>query len=189
MIIDYELKHGTVNIIGKGPSQSLIVDSVEGQEVWSVNDHLLPATTLHWDIHPQWSDKRIAHFNLQTPWCGYPPVVISPNMKKMIPNGIVFRREEVKEVFKREYLSNATCYQLCAAIHLGAKVITLFGHDMTGDRDTVRWEQPCMEYWIGVAEAKEIKVIIPEESNLMRTNPGGHEPYPFYMRHQLGMQP
>lgn len=78
------------------------------------------------------------------------------------------------------YWNSSIAYALAMAIHEGATEIGIFGVDMKGD-DEYGYQRPNLEYLIGLAIGKGIKVYIPDESPLCKFQPTGikffdHEP-------------
>lgn len=71
-----------------------------------------------------------------------------------------------------EYWNSSIAYAMALAIHEGAKEIGVFGVDMSGD-DEYGYQKPNMEYLIGLAIGRGIKVHIPEASPLLKFNPVG----------------
>lgn len=65
------------------------------------------------------------------------------------------------------YWCSSIAYAMALAIHEGAEEIGLYGIDMRG---TEEWgyQKPNMEYLIGLARGKGIKVHIPEQSPLVK---------------------
>ena len=184
-MINYTLKTKTIHIIGNGITQAAGMEFISvDDDVWTLNTYILPVTTLHWDIHPAWSIGRLTRFHKMSPWCGNPPFVVHPNNIDKIGDATVFDLNLCKEFFGvgYPYLSNGVCYQLAAGIYLGAEKIYLWGIDQTQDRVEAEWERPCIEFYIGFAQAKGINVAIPSQSFLLRTFQGGREHYPFFRR-------
>lgn len=70
------------------------------------------------------------------------------------------------------YWNSSIAYAMALAIHEGAEEIGLWGVDMKGD-DEYGYQKPNMEYLIGLARGKGIKVHIPKESPLLKFNPTG----------------
>lgn len=70
----------------------------------------------------------------------------------------------------RPYFNNTTPYAIALAIHEGAKEIALFGMDYTyANRGHAEEGRACVEYWIGQAVARGIKVRVASRSTLLDT--------------------
>lgn len=70
------------------------------------------------------------------------------------------------------YWNSSIAYALAMAIHEGADEIALYGVDMKGD-DEYGYQKPNIEYLIGLARGRGIKVTVPDESPLLKFNPAG----------------
>jgi hypothetical protein len=70
------------------------------------------------------------------------------------------------------YWNSSIAYAMAMAIHENAEEIGIFGVDMKGD-DEYGYQKPNMEYLIGLARGKGIKVHVPEASPLLKFNPHG----------------
>lgn len=75
--------------------------------------------------------------------------------------------DEVAETIGAYYFNSSIAYMMALAIHEGAKEISIFGVDMKGD-DEYGYQRPNMEYLIGLAREKGIKVNILEDSPLCK---------------------
>lgn len=65
------------------------------------------------------------------------------------------------------YWNSSIAYALALAIHEGAEEIGLWGVDMKGD-DEYGYQRPNVEYLIGLAKGKGIKVHVPESSPILK---------------------
>ena len=75
--------------------------------------------------------------------------------------------DEVATTIGRHYFNSSIAYAMALAIHEGAEEIAIYGVDMKGD-DEYGYQKPNMEYLIGLAIGKGIKVTIPDESPLCK---------------------
>jgi hypothetical protein len=75
--------------------------------------------------------------------------------------------EEVAASIGISYWNSSIAYAMAMAIHENAEEIGIFGVDMTGG-DEYAYQRPNMEYLIGFARGKGIKVHIPQESALCK---------------------
>lgn len=84
------------------------------------------------------------------------------------------KRYPFREVAKTtgHYWNSSIAYAMALAIHEGAEEIALYGVDMKGD-DEYGYQKPNMEYLIGLAIGRGIKVTIPDESPLLKFSPNG----------------
>jgi hypothetical protein len=90
---------------------------------------------------------------------------------KYFSNVTVYPFEEVAKT-TGAYWNSSIAYAMALAIHEGAEEIGVFGVDMKGD-DEYGYQKPNMEYLIGLARGKGIKVTIPDESPLLKFNAVG----------------
>lgn len=65
------------------------------------------------------------------------------------------------------YWNSSVAYMVALAIHEGVEEIGIYGVEMRAD-DEYGYQRPNMEYLIGVARGKGIKVLIPDESPLCK---------------------
>lgn len=90
-----------------------------------------------------------------------------------------------KEIEKTvgSYFNSSISYAMAMAIHEQAEEISVYGVDMKGD-DEYGYQKPNMEYLVGLAIGKGIKVTIPEESLLCKFAGSGirfYDHYPEYI--------
>jgi hypothetical protein len=83
-----------------------------------------------------------------------------------VPGSIAFPFDEVEQSVG-DYWCSSIAYAMSLAIHEGAEEIGLYGIDMKGD-DEWGYQKPNMEYLIGFARGRGIKVHIPETSPLCK---------------------
>lgn len=76
---------------------------------------------------------------------------------------------EVVEYCQSYYFTNTPAYMIALAMARKAKIISLFGVDFDyGDpRGAYEAGKPCVEYWIGRAQARNIDIRLPAMTNLM----------------------
>jgi hypothetical protein len=70
------------------------------------------------------------------------------------------------------YFNSSIAYAMALAIHEGAEEIGVWGVDLVADEEYA-YQRPNMEYLIGLARGKGIKVFIPDESALCKFNGAG----------------
>ena len=78
-----------------------------------------------------------------------------------------------------KYFNSSIGYMLALAISENADTIGVFGVDMKGD-DEYGYQKPNIEYLLGMAIGMGIKVIVPEESPLLKFNGNGIQFANFY---------
>lgn len=84
------------------------------------------------------------------------------------PALIDFPIEEVMQELRYDYFNSTAAYAVAYAIYLGVKKITLFGCDYTypGAHDAEKG-RACVEFWLGMAAQRGIKISVPKKSTLM----------------------
>lgn len=71
---------------------------------------------------------------------------------------------------RRPYFNNTTAYAIALAIHEGVKEIALYGMDYTyPNRGHAEEGRACVEYWVGQAVARGIRVRVASRSTLLDT--------------------
>jgi hypothetical protein len=88
-----------------------------------------------------------------------------------IPNAIRYPFEDVEKTTGC-YWNSSIAYAMALAIYEGAEEIALYGVDMKGD-DEYGYQKPNMEYLIGLAIGRGIKVTVPDASPLLKFNATG----------------
>ena len=72
-----------------------------------------------------------------------------------------------EEQTRNPYLSSTIAYQIGLAIHEGFEEIHLYGIDLNTDSEYA-WQKDGVEFLIGVAAARGIKVVIPDDAALLK---------------------
>ena len=85
-----------------------------------------------------------------------------------IPNSVTFPLKDIiNRVSGRDYFTSTIAYMIALAILDGFEEIALYGVDLADDSEYFH-QKPCAEYWLGIAEAKGIKVHVHERSSLLK---------------------
>jgi len=71
-----------------------------------------------------------------------------------------------------DYFNSSIAYMVALAIHENVNSLSLYGVDMKDDEEFF-YQRPNLEYLLGVAIGKGIKVNIPEQSPVLKFNPNG----------------
>jgi hypothetical protein len=162
-----------VAIIGCGKSWVNAPFTDSSYEKWSLNDihELIPyeLCTRWFEIHDLNSLKlERTRFSGKPYIDGLHKLNIPIVMREKIPEfetSITYPFEEIFKHFKK-YVHNTIAYMLLLAMYEGFELIELHGVDMRNmDMPNISIAL-CVAYWIGVAEEKGIKVIIPKTSIL-----------------------
>jgi hypothetical protein len=72
--------------------------------------------------------------------------------------------EEVIKTVGRDYFTSSVAYMTAYAIHKGAEEIALYGVDI--NENQYGYQRPCIEYLLGFAQARGIKVSTQKQSAL-----------------------
>jgi len=89
---------------------------------------------------------------------------------EILKNNIQYPMEEVIKEFDIAYFTNNISYMLALAIIQKPKNIIMFGVDMAfGNKsEYMREEKANVEFWMGVAVGRKIKIQIAKESTLLK---------------------
>lgn len=149
-------------------------------EVWGMNEgHSFMQRWDRWfQIHPRdWSEERKRKAGIVAPpepdtfGRGQQHVQFLKALKVPLymrevmpdfPTSVRYPYEEIP--FRRDdgtpYITSSAAYMLALAVHEGADEIRLAGVEMKAGTEYVK-QRPCFEFWIGVAKARGIKVVLP----------------------------
>lgn len=107
--------------------------------------------------YPDWQQYRSRMLDLE--W-----VYVQHEVEE-IPNGRAYPLAEVSKT--TDYLCSSVAYMLALAIHEGATEIGIWGVDMAAWEE-YGYQRANMEYLIGLARGKGIKVYVPAQSPLLK---------------------
>ena len=156
-----------VIIVGKGSGWE---DAPMEGETWGLNDLILRRSVrLSFEMHnlDEWYDKN--HYNFKQEReeinkLGIP--VVTQKKHKLFPTAIPFPIDEMPI----KYFTNSIAYMIAYAIHKGATEIEMYGVPLIYVDEYTR-QLPCVEYWIGYARGKGIKVTIHGSTNIFSPKP------------------
>jgi SAM-dependent methyltransferase len=98
----------------------------------------------------------------------HPGPIVTSRLHPDYPGLVEFPLEEVVSRFPEGYFNSTAAYAVAYAIHLGVQRMTLFGMDFTyPNAHSAEKGRACVEFWLGIATARGIKVSIPKTSSLM----------------------
>tara|TARA_R100000808_G_scaffold18710_1_gene40911 strand:- start:5229 stop:6239 length:1011 start_codon:yes stop_codon:yes gene_type:complete len=163
-------------------TRNLVFELPDSVEVWGINmAHMFlgdKRKAQRWlQIHPRdWSSqgqpatgywgRPRAHFEFLQRFEGK---IIMSYDEPDLPQSELFPFEKFRKKYGREYFTNSFSYLMAMAIDEGYGRIYLYGINLTALDEYIH-QRPCMEYWIGQAEARGIDVIIPPASALVKAN-------------------
>lgn len=84
------------------------------------------------------------------------------------PALVEYPLEDVLNHLGHDYFNSTTAYAIAFAIHIGAAKISLFGLDFSYENQhQAEKGRACVEFWLGFARARGIKLLMPKTSTLM----------------------
>lgn len=79
-----------------------------------------------------------------------------------------FPLEDVLNALQFDYFNSTAAYAVAYAIHAGVKELSLFGIDFTyPNAHDAEKGRACVEFWLGIASARGIKIRLPQTTSLM----------------------
>jgi len=79
-----------------------------------------------------------------------------------------FPLEDVLNSLQFDYFNSTAAYAVVYAIHIGVKELSLFGVDYTYPNvHDAEKGRACVEFWLGIATARGIKIRLPKTTSLM----------------------
>ena len=174
----------SVAIVGLGPSCSQYLDLVKrlgsrqklADEVWAINalgDVLCCDMIFHMDDVriQEIRAKELPESNIaaMVEWLKTTKVpVMTSRLHPDYPSLVEFPLEDVINELTYDYFNNTSTYALAYAIYLGVEKITIFGCDFTyPNAHDAEKGRGCLEFWLGYAAAKGIKIGLPQTTTLM----------------------
>ena len=150
-------------------------------QTWGINTHVLsrPLDVVfephdvewwkeNWDKIREWHKtergypthiKRVNE--LQIPY-------ITLKHYKFIPTSEAYPIEEISKMFGIDYFTGSIDYMLAYAIYKNVKEIDIYGVHTTYD-DEYMYQKPSLEFWIGVAIGRGIKIKVHGSHSLLKT--------------------
>lgn len=84
------------------------------------------------------------------------------------PGLVAYPLADVINSTKQSYFNSTAAYAVAYAIHIGVKKISCYGMDFTyPNSHHAERGRACVEYWLGIAQARGIGIRIPRTSSLM----------------------
>lgn len=186
-----------VAILGLGPSvrQFLEITKRNGgrsaycDEVWGVNavgDVFACDRVIHMD------DVRVqeiraaaqpeSNIAAMLKWLKrHPGPILTSRLHPDYPGLVEFPLEAVINDVPQAYFNSTVAYAVAYAIHLGVEKISTFGMDFTyPDAHHAERGRACVEFWLGIAAARGIKLAMPKTTSLFDAMyPAGERFYGF----------
>lgn len=179
-----------VTILGMGPSGMDWISSGydqhhrhtdPGDEIWAINAAaFVYRHHVSFNIHDfTWNggapDTAADHRRYVKIYKDHPLPVVTVRALEELPCTLEYPMTEVVEEFKSSYFANSVTYAIAAAILCGVEEIQLLGCDYnykTQERQNPYEHGRCnVEYFMGIAHARGIKIGVAPRSYLMDTLP------------------
>lgn len=121
-----------------------------------------------WEMHPAAAQTPQELFDMtESP---VPMYVLDQNeLPSIFQHWITYPFSRIAKAFgSRSYFTNTFAYQVAMAMLLGYQEIGLWGIELwQGSTREQRVELPCLNYWLGLATGKGIKITLPEYSKML----------------------
>lgn len=173
-----------IALLGLGPSVDQYLDytkrlggrSAFCDEVWAIN---ALGNVLDCDLVFHMDDIRIqerraeadptSNIAAMVRWLKTSKVpVVTSRAHPDYPALVEFPLEDVLNNLQHDYFNSTAAYAVAFAIHIGATKISCFGFDFTyANSHQAEKGRACVEFWLGVAKARGIKLSMPKTTTLM----------------------
>jgi hypothetical protein len=151
-------------------------------KIWSLNHahSWIPRWDVFFEIHPK---ERLQIKDEHSEWLkaqpgpnteGYKPIYMQEHYDE-VPASVKFPKDEINTWLAKEfdappdYYTSSIAQMLALAMFQGYKSIGLYGIDMLND-DEYYYQRSGLEFIIGLAKGRGIKIDIPKESALLKCN-------------------
>lgn len=173
-----------VAILGLGPSLTQYLEITKRlggrsrfcDEVWSINalgDVFASDVIFHMD-DVRIQDIRAAalpesNIAAMLNWLKHHPgPIVTSRAHPDYPGLVEFPLEAVLNDLGHDYFNSTAAYAIAFAIHIGVEKISVFGMDFTyPNAHDAEKGRACVEFWLGVATARGIKISLPKTTTLM----------------------
>lgn len=159
-----------VAIVGCADSWSLAPFDDLSVEIWTFNQLMferVPRFDRYFDVHIPYKNYFKNFEKYEQFLKSNQDKVYIMDAEPELPEANIFEWRKLLEKFSRQYFTSSMAWLIAAAIYEEYDEISLFGIDLLLKREYEE-QKPCIEYWLGIAEGKGIKVNIQESSNLLR---------------------
>ncbi len=173
-----------IAILGLGPSVDQYLDytkrlggrSAFCDEVWAIN---ALGNVLDCDLVFHMDDIRVqerraeaapeSNIAAMVRWLKHSRVpVVTSRAHPDYPALVEFPLEDVLNNLQHDYFNSTAAYAVAMAIHVGATKISCFGFDFTyANSHQAEKGRACVEFWLGVAQERGIKLSMPKTTTLM----------------------
>lgn len=139
-------------------------------ELWGMNEsHTFMRRYNRWfQLHPQaWHRGKYGRNDAHIEFlrnCGVPLYMNDP-MPDM-PTAVIYPYDAIRDDLGRDYLTSTGAHAVALAIHERYDEIKVYGINLATDLEYIE-QRPCMEWLLGVAEGRGIKVTLPQQTMLL----------------------
>lgn len=128
---------------------------VHDPSIW--HEYLKPEIYQGWLQNPQDENGR----NIE--------VWMLPHVAAQFPATKAYPVADAEQLMGRRYFTSSFSYMLAKAIMDGATEIAIYGVDLVSDEEYMQ-QRPAAEFLLGIAQARGIKITIPEQSALLKAS-------------------
>jgi len=158
-----------IAIIGGSPAsrESIPFDDLTW-DIWGLGIHYLDCPRINrvFEIHDYNPSEDPNHFNRLAN--SNIPLIVSNKFPHKGEHIQVFDYKKARKLMGGDHLTSSMAYMMAQAVMDGVDEIGIFGVDMSIDDNEYFYQRPTMYAWIGYAQAKGIKVTIPDISPLFK---------------------
>lgn len=163
-----------VAIIGYAPSVQKAPWADNDVAIWGLNDQLktMPRVDVLFEIHAPEVIKAEGHWDLLKQFKG--PILMQERYPD-IPNAVKYPLDEIGARYQVRgtdvpYLTCSASVMIAFALEMrpAPLEISLYGVDLLMDVE-YRNQRPSVEFWLGIAFARGVKVSVQQESGLLKT--------------------
>jgi SAM-dependent methyltransferase len=98
----------------------------------------------------------------------HPGPIVTSRTHPDYPGLVPFPLEDVVNECPNGYFNSTAAYAVAYAIWLGVEKVSLFGCDFTyPDAHDAEKGRACVEFWLGVASERGIKIVVPKTTSLL----------------------
>lgn len=160
------MKKNKVAIIGAGLTRYEAPYDDPEWEIWGCNEMSIERADRWFELHPMSVQNQ-----RELEWlkkCEQPLYVLRKN--KQVRSGITYPLNAICATLKvKPYFTCTFAYEIAFALYEGFTTIGLWGCNlpMGSPRERI-FETRCVEWWLGFAQGRGVKVVIPEEDSLAK---------------------
>lgn len=168
-----EPRQRKIAIVGTSPSSCMDAPySDETWEIWALgrNYQLNQRYTLWFELHDFWLLKELQMIKEQFDFiksCGDKLIINAPHPE--YPKAQIYPKDEILAKYPRRYFTSSIAWMMALAMEQNPAEIGLWGIDLCVNEE-YNYQKGCVEYLVGIAEGRGIKVTIPHVSSICRAS-------------------